>query len=321
MGSMINPNTDKQGPIRVTEDDKHFLVEIHPNDRDRAKMIPGRQWDGKRVAWVFERAPETYDALVAEFKRDADTFEIRRPKTKRPPGVRQATAEEVEEDFDWSTLEGLGEGQSKLQDEIADIRNALGAFSESFANQERVLEKIDTSQQEIGVQIRNSSDLSESLVGPEIVEVMPDEFNAEDNGHVQLLDNALKQIAVMSSGQIETFEEWLDKHQPLSRPLKFVSDTHELLKAQLEKIVGNADYSDSFYDLIHRAKDENLIYSDRSDPVKVFPILMTLNTIRNRFAHARGEFDESEQWNRSTIYLMNLALIWPRIMIDQDSDE
>ena len=71
MGSMINPNTNKQGPIRVTEDDSHFLVEIHPNDRDRAKMIPGRQWDGKRVAWVYDKTPDTYTALVSEFKRDA----------------------------------------------------------------------------------------------------------------------------------------------------------------------------------------------------------------------------------------------------------
>jgi len=321
MTGTIFPNADKAGPIRVTEDQKNFLVEIHPNDRDRAKMIPGRQWDGARTAWVYTKTPTTYDALVAEFKRDADVFEIRRPKTKRPSGITSAPAEEDDEEFDWSALEDLGEGQSKLQDDLADIRNALGTFSESFSNQERVLERIHASQKEIGEHIRESSEQSDLSDEPNSVEMLPDELDASDHAHLELLEQTLKQMAYVSSGQLQTFGEWLEKHQPLSRPLRFVSDTHELLKEQLEKIVGDTDHSDSFYNLIHRAKDENLIFLDRGDTVKVFPILMTLNAIRNRFAHPRGDFHQWEQWNRAITYLMNLALVWPRIMIDQADNE
>ena len=152
MGSMINPNSNKQGPIRVTEDDSHFLVAIHPNDRDRAKMIPGRQWDGKRLAWVYEKSPETFDALKAEFKSDADVFEIRRPKTKRPPGIKSATEIDDDEDFEWPALEELGESQSKLMEELAQIRTSLNIFGEAFAGQERQLEVISTKQEQLNDQ-------------------------------------------------------------------------------------------------------------------------------------------------------------------------
>lgn len=32
--------------IEVTENHTHFLVRTHPDDRERAKSIPDRQWDG-----------------------------------------------------------------------------------------------------------------------------------------------------------------------------------------------------------------------------------------------------------------------------------
>ncbi|ANO51880.1 hypothetical protein [Woeseia oceani] len=320
MGNMINPNTDKQGPIRVTEDDKHFVVEIHPNDRDRAKMISGRQWDGKRIAWVYEKAPETYDALVAEFKRDADTFEIRRPKTKRPPDIKAASLEEDDEDFEWPALDELGEGQSRLRVELAEIRTTLNIFGEAFADQERQLESISASQKQLSESIGQAGQ-RESLAVPEPIEVLPEDLDLENQAHLQLIERALIGVAYLASEKHPSFIDWVMGHRPLGRPSKFVTDAHEILKEQLEKHVGDVDASARFVELINRVQDENLIYCERGDPVQVFPMLRALNAIRNRFAHPRGNFGYAEQLNRSITYLMYLSLVWPKIMIDQDTDD
>lgn len=69
-------------PLLVMEDNNNYLVHIDPNDRGRAEKIAGHQWDGQRGVWVYPKNTETYEALVEEFQKDADLFEIRSPKTK-----------------------------------------------------------------------------------------------------------------------------------------------------------------------------------------------------------------------------------------------
>ena len=55
MSIPFNSNPNKRGPIEVFEDDTHFLVRIHPEDRERAKQIPGKQWDGNRKVWAYTK--------------------------------------------------------------------------------------------------------------------------------------------------------------------------------------------------------------------------------------------------------------------------
>src|SRR5262245_34507324 len=113
----INPN--KRGPIEVFEDNTHILVRIHPENRDRAKKIAGAKWDGKRRAWVYLKDPSTYEALVAEFQKDADRFDIRKPKTARPPGIKPPVREPDEQfddqlSEDLRALGDLGQSQDKI---------------------------------------------------------------------------------------------------------------------------------------------------------------------------------------------------------------
>ena len=105
-----------------------------------------------------------------------------------------------------------------------------------------------------------------------------------------LIEQALVSIAYNTSGKSESLLKWMELHPLLERPTEFVNTSHELLKEQLEKIVGETDPGVSFWDLVNQAKRENMIFSNRYDPVKVIPILLNLNDIRNRFAHARGVF-------------------------------
>lgn len=315
----------KRGPIEVLQDDNHFLVRIHPENRDRAKKIAGRQWDGERRAWVYPKDLNTYNALVAEFQADADTFDIRRPKTKRPAGLKpppeELDTDESEEQLldELRSLGDLGEKQGMIQDELVQIHQMLESISDIAIDQRRYLKEFQEYQDETTKMLRSINSQAKEKVKTEIVEVIPENLDLDKRKHLALMEQALVAIAYNTSGKNESFLKWMQSHPLLERPVEFVNTTHELIKVQLENIVGETNPGVSFYDLINQAKRENMIFSSRYDTVKIFPTLFNLNDIRNRFAHARGVFHQYEKWTRSILYLMNLALIWPKIMMEPDN--
>ena len=47
--------------------DKEFLLYIHPQLKEKAKIIQGHFWDGNRGCWVYPRSKQVYDAILIEF--------------------------------------------------------------------------------------------------------------------------------------------------------------------------------------------------------------------------------------------------------------
>lgn len=309
-------NPQKFGPIEISQDNNHFLVRIHPENRDRAKKIAGRQWDGERKVWVYPKDLPTYNALVAEFQKDADTFAIHPPKTKRPADIKpppeEADAEEFEE---LRSIGDLGEGQGKISDQLGLIPEMLESINELASNYSQSLEELRDHQTEIARILKRIESPAQETIKTEKVEVLPELLNFDNPKERLLIEKALLAVAYDTSNKSKSFRKWVELQSPIEKPNDFVTNTHEELKQQLEKIVGEADTKVNFIDLVKQAKQDNLIYLERDDPIRVFQILYALNDIRNRFAHAR-KFHRSERYARSILYLMNLALVWPKIMME-----
>ncbi len=313
---------EKFGPIQVSESDEHFLVHIHPENRDRAKRIPGRQWDGVRKFWVFPKDIRTFEALCEEFQKDADSFNIRKPKTKRPkniqaPSFEHETEEETYNDYP-EELRNLGDieiSQGQIQKEIEQVRNLIESLKDYSVSTQRSLKEIQQSQQrtdEILTEVQSTTKTSKKTEQKKAKRIHLDLSRERD---IDLMEKTLMLIAVNVSKD-RSFAEWLDKQKPLSQPSDFIATTHELLKGQLEKLLEDSTSHETFGFLVIRIRKENLIFNESHDPVQVIPILNALNHHRNRFVHARGEFTDADRWSRSIIYLMNLAYIWPRIVTD-----
>jgi len=323
-------NSEKLGPIEVFEDDTHFLVRIHPENRDRAKKIVGRQWDGDRKAWVYPKDQPTYEALAEEFQKDADIFDIRRPKTKRPAGIKPPVNEPDDSEFEEQILEeirsigGIGENQDKIFSELEQIRVIIESLRDTSANQNLTLEELRANQEETSNALTKFKQPIQQIVKTEAVEVLPNFLNLDKPKEKELLEKALIELACLTVGEEkQLFRQWVSQHHPLSRPADFVSETHELLKKHLSKFLKDENDRVDFIDLIQRARDENVFFSDRPDPtVKPIPILYTLNGIRNRFAHPPVNFSQPEKWSRAVLYLMNLALIWSKVVMEaEEGDE
>ncbi len=317
-------NLGQHSPIEVFEDDTHLLVRIHPENRDRAKKIPGRQWDGNRKLWVYPKDQPTYEALLEEFKSDAEKFDIRRPKNQRPPGLKppeKKLDDELEDQVleEIRSLGDIGESQGKIYSELEEIRVMLESLRDDAANQNRTLEELRGTQEEATKLLNNLESSTQQTVKTDPVEVLPEFLNLTKQKEVELVEKALVMIACSTTGEKKSFCDWLNKHKPLSRPADFVNETHEFLKNQLVKIVGDEDPHTDFYNLIKRARDENVIFDPTIRPIS---ILFSLNDIRNRFAHPPILFSQWEKKSKSILYLMNLALVWSKVVMEvEDCDE
>lgn len=326
MSMPISFNPQKLGSIEVFEDDTHFLVRIHPENRDRAKKIDGRQWDGDRKAWVYPKNLVTYEALIEEFKKDADSFNIRRPKTKRPPGIKP-TVEEADHEFDEQLLENirsigdLGESQEKMYGELEQIREMLGSLRDVAANQSRLLEEVREIQEQTTTVFVKPELSSQEITKAEAVEFIPSQLDLSKQKEIDLLEKALVTIACYTAKNNKSFYEWVNQQKPLREPSGFVIKTHEFLKNQLAKLVGDDNPHAKFHNLILKARDEQLIYRDERNPAdRPISTLFTLNEHRNCFGHP--SFDQWEEWSRSILYLLNLAMVWSRVVIEtENSDE
>jgi hypothetical protein len=129
--------------ITLRESPTEYLLFIHASQRERAKRIQGRNWDGGRKCWVYPRTPKTYNAIVGEFGEDLDDqTDSMRPESEdkqSPPQPEVPTATMV--------LEAQGQWPSSER-EAEQLRERLGRLeSTNLANaleMERSAETIKT---------------------------------------------------------------------------------------------------------------------------------------------------------------------------------
>ena len=321
MSMPFSINSNKIGPIEVFQDDTHFIVRIHPENRDRAKKISGRQWDGNRRAWVYPKDLFTYEALVAEFQKDADRFDIRKPKTLRPPGIKPPAKEPDEqfEDKNLHSLNDVGESQAKINNELQQIRGLLESFRDEAANQSRTIEELRGTQEHAA---KILTQFEKSTQQPNKTEInLPDNLELTRQKEVELFEKAIVKIACLSAGKKEeSFRFWVNKHRPLIHTGDFFRESQKFLHEQLGKIVGDEDPRTRFSDLIKKARDIDIFYIDEDDrAMNPYQILFAMNATRNRLEHSRRNFNEWERWHMSILYLMNLALIWSKVVMQAEN--
>lgn len=323
----MNTLPNSSGPVVITEVTNHFLVRIPANQGERVRRIPGRQWDGNRKMWVFPKDLPTYEALEAEFKNGADVFAIRRPGigatvsptltpevTKETPIASPKTEEEFEDELTMVIQKESVENQG-----IESMYGLLLGMQEGMTAQRRLLDAImqkhDDFSQRLEAMEPKPKAVSKEI---QIVKELPDLLNLSQTPDLKLLEKALIGIAFVTCGRDQTFMIWVLKQAPILSPFDFVCKTHELLKQQLEKITGFGGPETNFWEIVNHIRAEGLIFCDKFDPIQVFHILGTMNALRNQFTHQRAEIGEAERMTRSILYLMNLALVWRRVMFDEE---
>lgn len=299
-------NSNGVRPIRVFENDINFLVEIPASQKIRASRIAGRRWDPGLVAWIYPKTLDCYEALKAEFQRDADSFDIRKPKRKPAPEARLAqTSDEGDTDFEKEWKE-LSENTSNIHSSFSDVSGKIDFLVKTVQS----LEDSSTSLERMII----ARNLESSLSQENEAEIQCQESNVNDD----TLELGLKHIAVESSGQDKSFKQHLDKYNPLSKPERFVMRTHEHLLRALAEIAGDTDPRESaFSRYVHHVKENDLVPNTREKNVPA--ILFMLNGHRNQVVHSK-DMPEYELKNRAISYLMGVAQIWSEVASEPVED-
>lgn len=326
----MNTFPNSSGPVVITEVPNYFLVRIPSDQGERARRIPGRQWDGNRKMWVFPKDLPTYEALEAEFKIGADVFAIHRPGNRPtvppipPSNVANETpidSPKTEEEFE-EELTMVAQKELVPNQDLESMFGLLLGVQEGMTVQRRlldaILQKHDEFEQRLDALEPKPKAASKEI---QIVKELPNLLNLSQTPDLKLLEKALIGIAFVTCGRDQTFMNWVLKQSPILAPFDFVCKTHEFLKQQLEKIAGFGGPETNFWELVNHIRAEGLIFCDKFDPIQVFHILGTMNALRNQFTHQRAEIGEAERMTRSNLYLMNLALVWRRVMVDEDAQE
>jgi len=287
--------TYQKRPLKVYENETHFLVEICASQKHRASDIPKRRWNRHISAWIYPKTIELYDALKNEFQRDAEVFEIGKPAELKP---------ELE-DFK-NTL------QKVTEKKIEQNRVAKENFNQQFSN---LIDKIDSLTKQVE-RIEDSNDTVQDLFLEQIAHAKKEVADEKGNNeHVTESDETLEQtlilIAFEASGHDESFKKHLSQHQPITKPERFITRTHHLLSDELAKIAGLSGSNNlRFSELINYLQEQELLSTDRTKNVP--STLRTLNHHRNQVAHSY-QMDEQELKSRSISYLMGIALIWDEV--------
>jgi hypothetical protein len=324
----VSANTP--GPVVITEALNHFLVRVPSSQGERARRIPGRQWDGDRKMWVFPKDISTYEALDAEFKAGAEVFAIRRPEVGRNRQqtshatiamATQVHAPKTEEEFE-EQLTVVVQQEPEQDQPLESLRRLILGVQEGMVAQQRILEAVLQKQEEMFTSITELETPPQSRSKEiRIVKELPDLLDFTRAGDLKLLEKALIGVAFFTCARDQSFINWVVKQRPLLAPFDFVCKTHEFVKQQLEKIAGYGGPETKFWELVDRIRAEGLIFCDRHDSIQVFHILGSMNSLRNQFTHQRSDIGEAEKMTRSILYLMNLALVWRRVMVDEDEPE
>lgn len=114
--------------IRVEATENEYLVYIPASQRERAKRIRPREWDSRRVCWVYPQDRDIFSALQAEFGNDpAAAFAISQPRPAVGRGKEQKQAHELQ------TLERSLSQLRKENQELMESNKRLSADKDRIA--------------------------------------------------------------------------------------------------------------------------------------------------------------------------------------------
>lgn len=301
----------KSGPISVVEEDGQFLVRLSARDKERAKAISGRSWDGKRTAWVFPKTVAVFEALAAEFKSDADIFAIRKPKTIRPKDLQPPVGNDDEDEWFIPGINELGESQTAITGELTTLREKVGLLHELVGAQDKQIRKVLELQESVHGALEAEKSV-ESLPGDE-----PRALDFSQAGDFDRFEEGLVLAAFHSSDRSKSFGLWLERMHPIVRPREFVLKSQEHITNKLRGLVADADLGLSNYDLVKQAEAEELIYQDKQQPRYIYNLLHAMRQNRNKIAHS-ATVQDWDVCNLSITYLMQLAIVWPQVVVDDD---
>lgn len=317
--------------IDINETTTEYLVFVPYTQKERAKAIEGRQWDGQRKCWVYPKTKRVLNELIAEFGDDVPGFAGRQHQTSRQsqhaamnsrdnggatprqPAVKATTtavddqlASKLEARFAATMIsenEGLRDELAKLQTQIE--RLATPRSESETVQVARLKAELKTQQQEttklreeLFALRREKAEVEDKVTGLKLeLERME---RAQKSVQYDEVHDFLKIMALEATGGDDKFRTIMNRYRiDRTLPINLVPEIVAELKTMLSDSTPNRD----LYGLITEARDQDLL------PPEAIKLAHLIRKQRNMIAH--GEAYDKTISARVMLCLFAAALLWP----------
>lgn len=288
--------------VHLSENQTHYILKIHPSQRERARSIAGWYFETEGKYWRYPKTARSYDALVAEFGDD-----VVGGVTVNRPGSAPSVAPAVD-----STV------TQQLHQEIERIHQSLTTLSDSKASEleiaqttlslkEAELAELRQQCYQLSLQLQQSQQQSE-LYSNQITELqqLTQSLQVELSGLTKKgtkteLQKFLKDDAKQASGNHPQFCAMIDQMKlGSSFPIELV----KAMETELRHWV-KADERASIHDLLTQAGNSGLLSVHALDAAHM------IRKQRNLMAHS--SVDKKTMSARVLLCLFAAALLWSEL--------
>ncbi len=263
---------------RLTETENHYLLYIHPSQKERAKAINGRRWNPERLCWTYPKTPSVYHEIIAEFGEELIE------NTATHPAIPTN---------DSASTKDLYQEINSLKESLASISSATQTDSE--------LKKL-LAQKEMEV-VQNKEALALANQRLQELEAQNSYLQAQVQKGSQLnIQDLLKNIAIEATDNDSLFMSAidaisLDSNLPIHLSIQ--------IDKQLRRVMKISDENVNFADLISQAREAEIVDKQIAD------LCHLIRKQRNILAHETVH--PKTVTTRVILCLFAAALLWPNL--------
>ena len=279
----------------VHQDDRFYYVKIHPSEKEIAKEIRGRSWDGEISRWVYPKNAFTYQKLCEILKEISESFDI------SPPNECSASDKDNEHEPPSNCAHDAGTSRQEHEKKPEDNAKALESLGLALSAQSLCLEEI----KEYVKSLNNTKSQINSSSG-ELRLSNPEDRSKLNYFVLQVLSYGCKKS---ESEQID----WILKDFALESIVQFVTQKHETIRDELRLNILLEEQNASFPRLVHTAKDQGAYINTREGSIDLYGALLMMNNIRNNLAHPDPSSTNSRIILMGLLYSLLLVEVWSHI--------
>lgn len=322
--------------IDIKETTTEYLVFVPFAQKERAKSIEGRQWDGQRKCWVYPKTKRVLNELIAEFGDDVPEFTSQHRHGEQRPasatvstrdngvaGARQSTGKVTavaSEDQLASKLEArfaatmISENEG-LRDELAKLQTQIERLATPRNESETV--QVARLKVELKTQQQETTKLREELFALRREKAEVEDRVAELELELERMERTQKSVqydelhdflrtaAIEATGDDDNFRTIMHRYRiDRTLPINLVPEIVSELKTMLDDSSPNRE----LYALITEARERDLL------PPEAIGFAHLIRRQRNMIAH--GEAYDKTIFARVMLCLFAAALLWPEFPED-----
>jgi len=298
---------DLSGPVIVEENETHFLVGIHYNDRHLAREINGRAWDGEKRRWAWRRNQENYKSLSEAFREIAKRFEISDKNLTKgnPKGESKSIADEclqTEDNWEFQRTKNL------FWFQIEQLQRMEGKIDELLETKVNT-ENIDINE-ETNIEISEISDRKQGTNGATILQV-------QEMIAALTSDETFNELILRKEAHQSSIQRVHNKIRDEIRNFKVVQDEeiHKVLESRFKK--RRSMYRKGVLGLVQLtwfAQEEGFYTSGRNGEPDIYNMLHLFNS--TRVAVEKYDQNNEEMSRIHVVLCLSLGrIIWSRIRV------